>query len=208
MALFIFYCIMTPSSFRVISNYLVEYIPLLSHFRKDHEVASFIILLHSLQVWEVFPSRPSSYHWVSRAFSCIVSHGDSTKWFVYLSTWGKSEKGQAKSEEPIVVTPAEQWLGEVPEAIEKIPLLNIEKNSLYNLWVQGMDSDYMKVDLDAHQMMTSTWFLGTLAMLLTVALCWASSIHSCPCGPCRSSPLDLYHQPLYSHHFHLFVLFF
>lgn len=63
---------------------------------------------------------------------------DSTKWFVYLSTWGKSEKGQTKSEEPTVVTPAEQWLGEVPEAIEEIPLLKIdEKNSLHNLWAQG-----------------------------------------------------------------------
>lgn len=177
MALFFFYCVMTPSSFRVISNYLLEYISLLSPFRKHQEVASFVIPLHSLQVWEVFPSRPSSHHWVSRAFSRIVSHWDSTKWFVYLSIWGKSEKGQVKSEEPTVVTPAEQWLGEVPEAIEEIPLLNIdEKNSLHHLWAQGMDSDYIKVDTDAHQMMTPTWFLGTLAMLLTVALCWTSAI--------------------------------
>lgn len=59
-----------------------------------------------------------------------------------LSLWDKLEKGQVKSEEPTVVTPAEQWLGEVPEAIEEIPLLNIdENNSLHNLWAQGMDSD-------------------------------------------------------------------
>lgn len=86
--------------------------------------------------------------------------------------WGKSEKGQAKSEASTVVTPAEQWLGEVPEAIEEMPLLDIdEKNSLYNLRAQGMDSDRIKVGQGTHQMMTSTWFPGTSAMLLTVALC-------------------------------------
>lgn len=138
-----------------------------------------------------------------------MSHWDITKWFVYLSIWGKSEKGQAKSEEPTVVTPAEQWLGEVPEAIEEIPLLDInEKNSLHNLWAQGMNSDCLKVGQGTHQMMTSTWFSRYLsnAPLRGPLL---SYYHSCPCGPFRSSPLDSYHQPLYSHHFHLgkFLLF-
>lgn len=35
--------------------------------------------------------------------------------------------------------------GEVPEAIEEMPLLTIdEKNSLHDLRAQGMDSDFIK----------------------------------------------------------------
>lgn len=105
---------------------------------------------------------------------------------ICLSIWGKSEKGQVKSEVPTGVTPAEQWLGEVPEAIEEMPLLDIdENNSLYNLWAQGMDSDCIKVGQGTHQMMTSTWFPGPRAMLLTVALCWASPtlVHMAHLGP-------------------------
>lgn len=74
-----------------------------------------------------------------------MSHWDIEKWFVYLSIWGKSEKSQAKSEGPTGVTPAEQWLGEVPGAIEEMPLLDIdEKNSLHNLWAQGINCDCIK----------------------------------------------------------------
>ena len=79
-----------------------------------------------------------------------------------MSLWGKSEKGQAKSEASTVVTPAEQWLGEVPEAVEEMPLLDIdEENSLCNLRAQGMGSDCIKVGQGTHQMTTSTWFPST-----------------------------------------------
>lgn len=76
--------------------------------------------------------------------------------------WGKSEKGQTKSEGPTGVTSAEQWLGEVPDTIEEMLLLVIdEKDNLHNIRAQRMDSDCIKVDQRTYQMMTSTWLLGT-----------------------------------------------
>ena len=136
-----------------------------------------------------------------QGFLNIMSCWDIEKWFVYLSIWGKSEKSQAKSEAPTGVTPAEQWLGEMPEAIEEMPLLDIdEKNSLHNLWAQGMDSDYIKnrpgysSDDDFHM----------------VPRCFSNAPQYGPflsTWPIWSSPLDPYHQPLYSHHCHLIVPF-
>lgn len=72
---FIFFCcIMTPLSFRFMSNNLFECISPLTQFRKHHKVASSCIPPHAVQVWGVFPSTSPFPHSISRAFSSIVSH--------------------------------------------------------------------------------------------------------------------------------------
>jgi hypothetical protein len=49
----------------------------------------------------------------------------------------------------------------VPETIEEMALLVInEQNSLNKLLAQRMKSNCIEEGQGAHQMMTSTWFLG------------------------------------------------